>query len=93
MSESKDYGAAVSCHMSLTRATAGARSPAHHPPGHEQAGPPRQQVAERMGVTQGSVSQIEQGRISGQETLRPAPLHPAEPWTDLYTYDRPLRNG
>ncbi|MFY1619535.1 helix-turn-helix domain-containing protein [Micromonospora sp. WMMD736] len=29
----------------------------------------QQQVAERMGVTKGRVSQIEQGRISGQEVV------------------------
>ncbi|MEV6599416.1 helix-turn-helix transcriptional regulator [Actinoplanes sp. NPDC051346] len=29
----------------------------------------QQQVAERMGVTKGRVSQIEQGKISGQEVL------------------------
>jgi DNA-binding XRE family transcriptional regulator len=29
----------------------------------------QQQVAERMGVTKGRVSQIEQGRISGQDVL------------------------
>jgi DNA-binding XRE family transcriptional regulator len=29
----------------------------------------QQQVAERMGITKGRVSQIEQGRISGQEVL------------------------
>ncbi|GAA0416041.1 transcriptional regulator [Acrocarpospora corrugata] len=29
----------------------------------------QQQVAERMGVTKGRVSQIEQGKISGQEIL------------------------
>jgi DNA-binding XRE family transcriptional regulator len=29
----------------------------------------QQQVADRMGVTKGRVSQIEQGRISGQEVL------------------------
>ena len=29
----------------------------------------QQQIAERMGVTKGRVSQIEQGRISGQEVL------------------------
>ncbi len=29
----------------------------------------QQQVAERMGITKGRVSQIEQGRISGQEVV------------------------
>jgi DNA-binding XRE family transcriptional regulator len=29
----------------------------------------QQQVAERMGVTKGRVSQIEQGKVSGQEVL------------------------
>jgi DNA-binding XRE family transcriptional regulator len=29
----------------------------------------QQQIAERMGVTKGRVSQIEQGRVSGQEVL------------------------
>ncbi len=29
----------------------------------------QQQVAERMGITKGRVSQIEQGKISGQEVL------------------------
>ncbi|MFG1882765.1 helix-turn-helix domain-containing protein [Micromonospora sp. NPDC049102] len=29
----------------------------------------QQQIAERMGVTKGRVSQIEQGRISGQEVV------------------------
>lgn len=29
----------------------------------------QQQVAERMGVTKGRISQIEQGKISGQEVL------------------------
>jgi DNA-binding XRE family transcriptional regulator len=29
----------------------------------------QQEIAERMGVTKGRVSQIEQGRISGQEVL------------------------
>jgi DNA-binding XRE family transcriptional regulator len=29
----------------------------------------QQQVAERMGITKGRVSQIEQGRISGQDVL------------------------
>ncbi len=29
----------------------------------------QQQVAERMGVTKGRISQIEQGRISGQEVV------------------------
>ena len=29
----------------------------------------QQQVAERMGVTKGRVSQIEQGKISGQDVL------------------------
>ncbi|MGW4519310.1 helix-turn-helix domain-containing protein [Streptomyces sp. NPDC004393] len=29
----------------------------------------QEQVAERMGVTKGRVSQIEQGKISGQEVL------------------------
>jgi DNA-binding XRE family transcriptional regulator len=37
----------------------------------------QQQVADRMGVTKGRVSQIEQGKISGQEVVarfgRPAP--------------------
>ncbi|MCT9929929.1 helix-turn-helix domain-containing protein [Planotetraspora sp. A-T 1434] len=29
----------------------------------------QQQVAERMGVTKGRISQIEQGKISGHDTL------------------------
>jgi len=35
----------------------------------KQRGLTQQQVAERMGVTKGRVSQIEQGKVSGQDVL------------------------